>query len=335
MGQKKYKRLSYKERVIIQTLLEQKKTISLIANQLNREKSTISREVKKWVKLPVDKYLADLAHWAAKDDYLTKRGLSKIVKNAALRTYVFRGLLQEWSPEQIEGRIKKDYPNNKMMRISYESIYGFIYRNRQAKLNRKLIALLPYSKPIRRPYKGSANRKRIKDAVSIDERPLRIEKRKEAGHWEGDLIIGAKQSGAIGTLVERKTRFTHIIKLKNKKSSTVTNSFRNRLNKMGAIFRKTLTYDNGIEMSKHKWFTQKTGMKVYFAHPYSAWERGTNENTNGLIRRYFPKKTDLNMITEEELQFVEDRLNNRPRKVLGFRTPMEEKNRIMNIVMKC
>ncbi len=330
METQNYHRLSYKERVVIETLLSENKTPSFIAKQLGRNRSTITREINKWMddkpssqKRPLNVYKADLAHWCAQDDYLNKRNLDKISKHPALRVYVYRGLLRGWSPEQIAGRIKEDYPTDPIMSISYETIYMYIYRHRQAKLNKKLIALLRYSKLIRRKYKGSANRKKIKDALSIDHRPAHIELRREVGHWEGDTMIGIKQASSIGTMVERKTRFVRIVKLKDRKSKTATLAFKKQVDHMDPIFRKTLTYDNGSEMANHKWFTKKTGMQVYFAHPYSAWERGTNENTNGLIRYYLPKKTDFNLVSESQLKNIEDKLNNRPRKVLGFKTPAE------------
>ena len=333
METQNYHRLTYKERVVIETLLGENKTPAFIARQLGRSRSTVTRELKKWIVKPSDIYKAELAHWSAEDDYLNKRNLDKISTHSSLRIYVYRGLLRGWSPEQIAGRIKEEYPGNSIMTISYEAIYMYIYRHRQATLNKKLIALLHYSKLIRRQYKGSKNRTRIKDAVSIDDRPPHINLRLEAGHWEGDLMIGIKQASAIGTMVERKTRFTYIVKLKDRTSPTVTHQFKKHLSKMDPLFRKTFTYDNGMEMANHKWFTKKTGMKVYFAHPYSAWERGTNENTNGLIRRYFPKQTDFNLVSEMQLKNIEDKLNNRPRKILGFKTPLEmiqlEKNKSM------
>ncbi len=199
-----------------------------------------------------------------------------------------------------------------------------IYSHPQARLNRKLIALLPYHKSRRRTVKGTKRRKiRIKEQVSIDQRPKHIEERLEIGHWEGDLMIGVKQGSAIGTLVERKARYTYIVKLKNRRSATVVKGFSKELNNLKSMFKKTMTYDNGMEMAKHKLLTEKTGMIVYFAHPYSSWERGTNENTNGLIRRYFPKGTNFNDITEAQLKTVQEKLNNRPRKVLKFKTPHE------------
>lgn len=324
MEKKQYKRLTLQERIIIETLLGEKKSRSFISGKINRSRSTLSRELNKWIKKPSDKYKAELAHWCAQDDYLNKRNLDKISTHKKLKIYVYRGLLNNWSPEQISGEIKLKYPNDPVMRISYEAIYMHIYAHRQARLNRKLIALLPYHKSIRKSRKGTKRRKiRITDAISIDERPKEVELREEVGHWEGDLIIGKKQSSAIGTIVERKTRFTYIVKLKDRKSKTVTKMFAKELKKIGNNCRKSLTYDNGVEMANHLWLTKKTGMTVYFAHPYSSWERGTNENTNGLIRRYFPKGTDFNQISQEQLKEVQDKLNSRPRKVLGFRTPYE------------
>jgi len=324
MEEKKYKRLNFQERVIIETLLGEEKSKSLIALRLNRSRSTITREINKWVQKPWEKYNAELAHWNAEDDYLNKRNLDKIGTFKKLKFYVYKGLLNNWSPEQIAGRIQLKYPNDPIMSISHEAIYMHIYSHPQASLNRKLIALLPYQKT-RRKRANAVNKRRIriKDQVSIDQRPKHIEDRKEIGHWEGDLMIGVKQSSAIGTLVERKSRFTYIIKLKNRKSETVRMGFSKELNKLDEKFKKSLTYDNGLEMAQHKLLTEKTGIQVYFAHPYSSWERGTNENTNGLIRRFFPKGTNFNEIDERRLKEVQNKLNNRPRKVLGYRTPKE------------
>lgn len=210
------------------------------------------------------------------------------------------------------------------MTISHEAIYQHIYSRPQAKMNKKLIALLPFHKSKRWSTKGSAKRKHIiKGRICIENRPEHIEERKEEGHWEGDLMIGVKQGSAIGTLVERKTRFTYIVKLANKKSNTVTSAFSKALNSLDDHWRKTLTYDNGVEMAYHQKLTAKSGMDVYFAHPYSSWERGTNENTNGLIRRYLPKGTNFHQITEEQLKNIQHKLNNRPRKILGYKTPLE------------
>ena len=329
--EKSRKRLTLNERIVIETLLKENKTKSYIATQLNRSRSSITREINNWVKKPSDKYNAQLAHWYAKETYLNKRNLDKINTHKKLKLFVYKGLLNKLSPEQIAGRIKTEYPNDPVMAISYEAIYQHIYRHRQSYLGKKLIKLLPYHHHKRRDKrKFSKNRVRIKDQVSIDNRPKHIELREEIGHWEGDLMIGVGQKSAIATVVERKTRYTFIMKIDNRKSKTVTKAFANSLNTLPKNIRKSMTYDNGIEMANHKWLSNNTGMDIYFAHPYSSWERGTNENTNGLIRRFFPKGTDFNNITLKQLKDAQYNLNNRPRKVLGYKTPTEKMTEEMN-----
>ena len=319
--EKKRNRLTFAERVIIETLLAQKTSILNIARQLGRNRTSIYKEVKKWVIKPTDKYNAELAQFCAKEEYLNKRNLDKINTYFKLKVFVYKGLLNDFSPEQIAGSIKDLHPNDPIMSISYEAIYQHIYRHRQSRLGRKLIKLLPYSHSKRRNKKRFGSKKsRIKDAVSIELRP-NIQDRKQLGHWEGDQIVGIGHKSAIATMVERKTRFTYIIFLKDRTSETMTKAVAKTLNNLIPEARKTMTYDNGMEMANHKWLTEHTGMDIYFAHPYSPWERGTNENTNGLIRRYFPKKTDFNNITEQQLKQAQNRLNNRPRKVLKYKTP--------------
>ena len=319
--EKKRNRLTFAERVIIETLLAQKTSILNIARQLGRNRTSIYKEVKKWVIKPTDKYNAQLAQFCAKEEFLNKRNLDKINTHFKLKVFVYKGLLNDFSPEQIAGSIKDLHPNNPIMSISYEAIYQHIYRHRQSRLGRKLIKLLPYSHSKRRNKKRFGSKKsRIKDAVSIELRP-NIQDRKQLGHWEGDQIVGIGHRSAIATMVERKTRFTYIIFLKDRTSETMTKAVAKTLNNLIPEARKTMTYDNGMEMANHKWLTEHTGMDIYFAHPYSPWERGTNENTNGLIRRYFPKKTDFNNITEQQLMQAQNRLNNRPRKVLKYKTP--------------
>ena len=258
MKPKKHKRLTYKERVIIETLLDEKKSKSYISTKLKRSRSTITREVNKWITEPNDKYDAKLADWYAKDTYLNKRNLDKIETFKKLQIYVYKGLLRHWSPEQISGRIKIDYPNDSIMTISHEAIYQHIYAHRQANLNRKLIALLPYHKSIRRRANAYSKRKtRIKNQTSIEDRPKHIETREEVGHWEGDLVIGKGQKSAIGTNVERKTRYVLISKLKNRKSKTVTIALHKDLKPFPKKLKKTMTYDNGMEMAQHESFTKK------------------------------------------------------------------------------
>jgi len=333
MSSIKHRKLSLQERVQIETLLNEKKTKAYIANYLNRARSTISREINKWVQDKTHKYNADLAHWCAKDDYLNKRNLDKISTYKSLRFYVFKGLLNQWTPEQIAGRLKQQYPNDPIMSISHESIYRYIYTQPQARLNKKLIKLLVRKKT--RRYKAKKKRRngsKISNQVSIDYRPKHIDLRQEIGHWEGDLIIGKNHKSAIGTIVERKSRYTLIVKLKARNAIEVAKMFSKKLNQLNPIFKKSMTYDNGIEMARHEIITKKTGMKIYFAHPYSSWERGTNENTNGLIRRYLPKGTDFTEISEIKLLRIQQKLNNRPRKIIAYKTPKEILNSELKVV---
>ena len=318
------RRLTLNERIVIETLLKENKTKSYIAKQLNRNRSTITREVNTWVKKPSDDYDATIADFFAKQDYLNKRNKDKINTYKRLKLFVYKGLLSGFSPEQIGGRIKVLYPNDPVMSISYEAIYQHIYRHRQSYLGKKLIKLLPYHHHKRREKrKFGKNRVRIKDQVNISQRPQHVELRLEVGHWEGDLMIGIGQKSAIGTIVERKTRYTFIVKIENRKSITVTQQFAQILNTLPKYILKSMTYDNGLEMANHKWLAEITGMNIFFANPYSSWERGTNENTNGLIRRFFPKGTDFNNITIEQLKQAQYSLNNRPRKILAYKTPNE------------
>ena len=282
------------------------------------------RDRNKWVVNINDKYDAKLAHWSAKDDYKNKRNLDKISTFIALKFYVYKGLLKGWTPEQISGRLKIDYPYNSLMSISHEAIYRHIYTRPQASLNKKLIKLLTRKKTRRWTIKNKRGKgSKIRNQVSIDNRPKHIELRNEIGHWEGDLIIGKAQKSAIGTIVERKSRYTLIVKLKSRKADEVAKMFSKKLNQLNKKLRKSMTYDNGLEMAKHQIISQKTGMKIYFAHPYSSWERGTNENTNGIIRRDLPKGTDFNLIDEKTLLKIEYKLNNKPRKIIGYKTPKE------------
>lgn len=320
----KYKRLSHSERVKIETLLIQEKSISYIATLLKRSRSSINNEVRKWIVNPTDIYNAELAHWYSMESNQNKRTQDKINLYPKLKIFIYRSLLKGTSPELIAGHLRVLHPNDPIMSISHESIYKHIYKHRQSSIGKKLIKLLPYHHHKRRKKRNFAkNKVRIKDQVSIDLRPIEINDRLEAGHLEGDLMIGVRQKSAIGTIVDRKTRAVIIVKLEDRKSKTVTEEFAKHLLKQPHYLRKTMTYDNGIEMANHKWLSDNTGMDIFFAHPYSSYERGTNENTNGLIRRFLPKGTDFNNVTLEQLKTIENILNNRPRKVLGYKTPNE------------
>lgn len=324
MSRQKIKRLSYSERVKIETLLKEKRSLTYIANELDRSISTISREVKKWRGSRFN-YNATIAHdYASTINRYKGRG-TKLERNPRLKSQVYKGLIEKLSPEAISGRLAVVFPDDPSMQLSYESIYRHIYLHPQGRMNKNLIQLLCHKKSRRRKKrKQDRHRVKIQSGISIEQRPLSAENRIEIGHWEGDLVMGIRQKSCIGTIVDRKSRYTLLVKLNGRKSKEVCTSFSETLAQLPEQYRKTMTYDNGSEMAEHEYITEKTGVKVFFAHPYSSWERGTNENTNGLIRRFYPKKsTDFNRVTFKELQQLQDHLNNRPRKVLGYHTPRE------------
>ena len=318
----KFTRLTHIERVEIYKLLALNKSLSEIARTLNRNKSTISREVKPFGK---DKYHHYDGEWKAVYSVSDRRtGKTKMQQNSALKQYVLDKLYKKWSPDQISVSLRKCYPENKLMQISHETIYLYIYLHAKKELKEMLISELRQQRKYRgNVRRGTDKRTTITDAIRIDERPPEVDGRQIPGHWEGDLILGKDRASAIGTLVERSTRAVILVHLKNRDSKTVRLAFQKKFNALPTLMKKTMTYDNGGEMAQHKLFTKNTKVQVYFTHPYSPWERPTNENTNGLLRQYFPKGTDLSLISKERLQFVQDELNERPRRTLDYRTPME------------
>lgn len=220
--------------------------------------------------------------------------------------------------------MKLDYPNDMTMRISHESIYQYLYCLPRGELKKELMKGLRQERKLRLDRKAiHARRPGIQDIISISERPEEVKDRIIPGHWEGDLIVGPLHRSAMGTLVERTTRLTLLVPLKEKNAFAVRVAFAQAFKRIPKQFAKTLTYDRGTEMAEHKLFTRETKIQVYFADPHSPWQRGTNENTNGLIRQYFPKGTDFHKIPIAAIREAERRLNSRPRKVLGFYTPSE------------
>jgi IS30 family transposase len=241
-----------------------------------------------------------------------------------LQDYVWGKLRLQWSPEEIAKRLLIEYPDDTAMRISHESIYTYIYCLPRGSLRKELIACLRQERKLRQSRKhGHAKRSNIINAISITERPAEVADRTVPGHWEGDLIIGKGRQSALGTLVERTTRYLLLVALTAKDAYTVRTAFAKAVKKLPRHLKQSLTYDRGVEMAEHELFTQETKIKVFFADPHSPWQRGTNENTNGLIRQYFPKGTDFSVITGREIQRVQDLLNDRPRKVLQFLKPNE------------
>ena len=332
MQKEKYKRLTNGEREEISRFLASGKSLREIARLLSRGTGTISREIKR--NSGKTGYRAFSASNRAKAAASSRRkGKSKIAKDNRMREYVLEMLNEEWSPQEISQRIKMDYPIDMTMRISHEAIYRYIYVLPRGELKQTLIKALRQGHKYRRKQKkGKAEetRGKIANMLSIEERPAEVADRSVPGHWEGDLILGKYKRSALGTLVERTTRYTILVPLGDKKDAeTVRKAFAEAFQTVPVELKKSLTYDQGKEMSEHQQFTIDSRIQVYFAHPGSPWERGTNENTNGLIRQYFPKGTDFTQVTIKEIKKVQRKLNNRPRKVLDYYKPDEVINKLV------
>lgn len=322
----KYQCLTLLERVRIEKFIKAGLSKTEIATKLKRNKSTICREINRWG--PKKDYNFARADWWAIEER-TKYKPKKIKYNLKLRTFVIDHLRKRWSPEQISNKLKELHPGDFKMNISHESIYTYIYVLTRGELKKELISYLRQAKSKRYQKRNHKNRSRIIDGICIDQRDPSIEDRLIPGHWESDLIIGREQKSAIGTIVERKTRFVIMVPLKSRGALEVRKAFARELRKLPQQVRLSLTHDNGLEMAQHKLFSKKTKMEVYFAHPYSSWERGTNENTNGLIRDFFPKDTDFNEVSRYKLKKVQDLLNEHPRKILNWKSPKEAMEKVL------
>jgi IS30 family transposase len=253
------------------------------------------------------------------------RGNRKLDNNIPLREVVLYYLAKNWSPEQIAKRLIILYPNDMIMRVSHETIYSYLYILPRGALKREVVSCLRrHHLHRRKKNKDRQELGSIQDYLSIEERPKEVADRIIPGHWEGDLIIGRRNASAIGTLVERTTRMTFLVKLRNQEAKTVRKAFAEEFRQLPKGLKRTLTYDQGREMAQHKLFSKETEITVYFAHPHSPWERGSNENTNSLIRQYFPSGTDFSKISNDRLKEVQDELNDRPRKTLSWYTPHEK-----------
>jgi IS30 family transposase len=320
---KTYQRLNINERENLSRYLAMDYSYRQIANLLERPASTISREVHKHGFNRLS-YRGQLAQQESQRLRSIPRKKRKLDKNLILQRTVVNYLELRWSPEQIAKRLKNLYPWDMDMQVSHETIYAYLYIHPRGAFKRRLIGQLR-RKHINRRVKDKERKKTspIQNFISIEERPIEANHRTIAGHWEGDLIMGALNKSAIGTLVERKTRLTLLVKLIKKDATSVREAFTHKFNSLPTHIKKSLTYDQGQEMAQHQKFTEDTQIQVYFAHPHSPWERGTSENTNMLIRDFYPKGTDFSKISESELLKVQELLNDRPRKVLGFYTPNE------------
>jgi IS30 family transposase len=295
-------------------------SVRAIAGQLGRAPSTVSREVARHGgRRRYRATEADREAWAAA--CRPKRCL--LALNRRLQRIVASKLSLDWSPEQISGWLKTEFPADESMRVSHETIYRSLFIQARGVLKKELVRHLRSKRPLRHSRLASRHgqtRGRLIDTVSIRERPAEAQDRAVPGHWEGDLLSGTKNTH-IATLVERHSRFTTLVKLPNRETGTVVAALARQIRRLPASLRRSLTWDQGKEMAMHKRFTVATDVKVYFCDPHSPWQRGTNENTNRLLRQYLPKGTDLSRFSQSDLDRIARRLNQRPRETLGFQTP--------------
>ena len=293
-----------------------------IARQLGKSASTISREIRRnGGRAAYRAAQADAAAWQR----ARRPKRCKLAEHRRLCQAVARGLQRQWSPQQIAQRLEQQYPSDQSMRVSHETIYRSLFIQARGVLKKELMGHLRSRRKLRRARHASAkgqSRGQIIDAVPISERPAEVADRAVPGHWEGDLITGSKNSH-IATLVERRTRYVMLIKVAGRDTDSVVKALTAKILKLPVELRRTLTWDRGGEMAGHKEFTVATDVQVYFCDPQSPWQRGSNENTNGLLRQYFPKGTDLSVHSQAHLNKVAKLMNGRPRETLGWHTPAE------------
>jgi IS30 family transposase len=315
--------LTMSEREEISRGLSAGASIRQIAIAIRRSPSTVSREIKRHG--GPARYRAAEAESQAWDKAQRPK-LCLLARHRKLQEVVARKLQLDWSPQQISGWLKVHFADDGRMRVSHETIYRSLFIQARGVLKRELLDHLRSRRVIRRAKNASTAgqaRGQIVDAISIRERPAQIEDRAIPGHWEADLITGSKNSH-IATLVERGSRFTMLVKVNGKDTASVVTALSKQVRKLPAELRRSLTWDRGMELAEHKRFTVATDVQVYFCDPQSPWQRGTNENTNGLLRQYFPKGTDLSQYSQADLNKIALRLNQRPRKTLGFHTPADK-----------
>jgi IS30 family transposase len=318
--------LSLAEREEISRAMVAGQSIRAIAAGMGRAPSTVSREIHR--NGGVDSYRANQADQAAWDR-ATRPKICKLVKNRGLAQVVAEKLQRLWSPEQIAGWLTRTYPGDESNQVSHETIYRTLYIQARGALRKELVEHLRRARIMRRSRhhtQKTDNHGRIVDAVSISERPATVEDRAVPGHWEGDLFFGSANS-QIATLVERQSRYVMLVKVPGKDTETVVNALIKHAHKLPQELYQSLTWDRGKEMADHKRFTLATDIKVYFCDPQNPWQRGSNENTNGLLRQYLPKGMDISALSQAKLNALARSLNERPRKTLGYHTPAERFNR--------
>jgi IS30 family transposase len=315
----KYRQLSQVERGQIMFLRFWELSVSAIARQLGRDKSTISRELRRNISPHASCYTDESAQlWADR----RRRQACRYgrLRDERIRSYVEAKLKARWSPELVAGRIRIDLPG---CSISHETVYQYIYHLEPDRRKEYVRYLRRSHRHRRRRGTGRVRKSRIPNRISIDDRPIAVGLRKQMGHWEGDSMVSSRNTTVLYSLVERKTRLLRLVRIRGRDGKRTARAIIKKLEPLPARARRTLTMDNGIEHVGHEQVTLATSTKCYFCDPYAAWQRGTNENRNGLIRDYFPKGTDFARLTQAEITRVESAINNRPMKCLGYRTPLE------------
>lgn len=323
--------LSETDRITIADLLHARRSVRAIARELGRSPSTVSREIRRNTHHPSGSYRPRTAQRSAERRRSRPR-LGKIAASAELTEFVRTHLLERWSPRQISNRLRSEFPGRTEMQVVPETVYQALYGRGSLDLTVNPALTLRTGRTGRRPRRRKEHRtKRFPDMVMIRDRSAEATNRLVPGHWEGDLIIGKGSRSAIGTLVERTTRFTILVHLAgNRGAENLRDRLAESMTVVPAHLRKSLTWDQGTEMACHQDFTRRTLIPVYFCDPASPWQRGSNENTNGLLRQYFPKGTDLATHTIEDLARVADQLNRRPREILGWQSPAEQLARLIS-----
>lgn len=320
MIKRTYYQLSSEERDKIAILRAKGKSVSDIAKRIGRNKSTISRELKRNKSPIYDIYLANRAHQRAvkrKHDSVQRQR----IRNPLIRRYIMKKLRLKWSPEAIAGRLPREFPG---LHISHEAIYQFIY-DRSTRTKHHLVPFLARAHKRRRLRTHSHRHKmlHIPNRISIKERPSEVQTRIQPGHWEADTLISRRSKAALAVALERTTRYLHLAKLPAKTSQSLRCALTRRLSRYPQPLLRSITYDNGCENVEHEYTNKVLGTQSYFCEPFHSWEKASIENAIGLIRRFFPKKTDFDLVTNEQVKRVETLLNTRPRKCLNYRTPNE------------
>jgi IS30 family transposase len=320
--------LRFEEREEISRGIAVGRSLRQIARSLGRAPSTVSREIRR--SGGSQAYRANRADRSTWERALRPKPC-RLALNRELRWRVAQKLVLQWSPEQISGWLKREFPTDQDMQISHEAIYRSLFVQTRGVLKKELTAHLRTRRQMRLPkcHNAKSGRGHLLDMVSIRERPAEADDRAVPGHWEGDLLTGANDTH-IATLVERHSRFTMLVKLPRKDTTTVVAALAKHVRKLPDELRRSLTWDQGKEMHAHKRFTIATNVQVYFCDPRSPWQRGSNENTNGLLRQYFPRGTDLARISQAHLNAIAMRLNQRPRKTLGFETPADRLQAVLH-----